>query len=105
MSPIPNPQVSYGGVPKEYPVPGETTVYQADAQTIDLDNVPLNGGVLTKTLYLSVDPYLRNMMRDPSIASYSSAFQVGSPYVQPPSQILVLVTNNLLHITDCGGVV
>lgn len=47
-----------------YPVPGQTTVYDK-SQTIDLDTVLLDGGVLVKTLYLSVDPYLRFRMRDP----------------------------------------
>ncbi|KAJ7465352.1 hypothetical protein B0H11DRAFT_2307976, partial [Mycena galericulata] len=45
-----------------YPIPGETTVYDA-SQTIDLDTHPLNGGFLVKTLVLSVDPYMRGRMR------------------------------------------
>ena len=53
-----------------YPEPGKTTVYD-DSQTIDLENAPLNGGFLAKTLVLSIDPYLRGKMRDPSIPSYS----------------------------------
>ncbi len=53
-----------------FPVPGQTTVYDA-SQTIDLENVPLNGGILVKTLVVSVDPYLRGKMRDASIESYS----------------------------------
>ncbi|KAF8904831.1 hypothetical protein CPB85DRAFT_1376891 [Mucidula mucida] len=39
------------------------------SQTIDLDNVPLNGGILIKTLVLSIDPYLRGKMRDASVKS------------------------------------
>ena len=39
------------------PVPGQTTILDA-SQTIDPDNVPLNGGVLVKTLVLSLEPYL-----------------------------------------------
>lgn len=53
-----------------YPEPGKTTIYD-EKQTIDLDNVPLKGGFLVKTLVLSVDPYLRFKMRDPKIESYS----------------------------------
>lgn len=45
-----------------YPEPGKTTVYD-DLQTIDIENVPLNGGLLIKTLVLSIDPYLRGRMR------------------------------------------
>ena len=42
-----------------------------ETETIDLDNAPLNGGFLVKTLVLSIDPYLRGKMRDASIKSYS----------------------------------
>jgi len=54
-------------------------VYETDAETIDLDDVPLNGGVLVKILYLSVDPYMRGRMRDPSTPSYSQLFELGQP--------------------------
>lgn len=40
------------------------------SQTIDLENVPLNGGVLVKTLVLSADPYMRVQMRPAHIESY-----------------------------------
>lgn len=51
-------------------MPGKTTVYD-ESQTIDLDSVPLNGGVLVKTLVLSIDPYLRGRMRSPEKKSYN----------------------------------
>ncbi|KAF9547764.1 hypothetical protein CPC08DRAFT_611511, partial [Agrocybe pediades] len=57
-----------------YPVPGENIVYDT-SEKIDLDNVPLNGGILLKTLEVSVDPYMRGRMRDASIESYVPAFQ------------------------------
>lgn len=79
MSPIPNPRVLYAAIPEDYPVPGKTLVYEPDAESIDLDTVPLDGGVLVKTLYLSVDPYFRGRMRDPSVKSYMPAFEVGKP--------------------------
>ena len=53
-----------------FPEPGKTTVYD-ESQTIDLDNVPLNGGVLVKTLIVGADPYLRGKMRDSSTKSYN----------------------------------
>jgi len=52
-----------------YPEPGKTVVYDT-SETIDLDNAPLNGGFLFKTLVLSIDPFMRGRMRDPSIESY-----------------------------------
>lgn len=55
---------------KGYPEPGKTTIYD-DTRTIDIDDVPLRGGFLVKTLFLSVDPSLRGRMRAPEIESYS----------------------------------
>lgn len=79
MAPIPNPTVIYAKIPTEYPVPGEHLIYEPSKETIDLDTVPLNGGVLVKTLALSIDPYMRGRMRDPKIPSYSPAMEVGKP--------------------------
>ncbi|KAF9027321.1 hypothetical protein BDZ89DRAFT_1039558 [Hymenopellis radicata] len=53
-----------------YPVPSQTMVHDT-SQTIDLESVSLHGGILVKTLVVSVDPYLRGKMRDASIESYS----------------------------------
>ncbi|KAJ1301169.1 hypothetical protein OPQ81_003580 [Rhizoctonia solani] len=78
MAPTQNARLIFNKVPQDFPVPGETTVYDT-SETIDLDNVPLNGGILTKTLYLSVDPYFRGRMRDEGKKSYSSAFALGKP--------------------------
>ena len=54
-------------------------MYEPDTETIDLDNVPLNGGVLVKVLYLSVDPHMRLGMRDPKTPGGSPAFSLGEP--------------------------
>ncbi|KAG9096882.1 hypothetical protein FRC07_010865, partial [Ceratobasidium sp. 392] len=76
MAPVKNGRLIFNSIPKDYPVPGETTVYDT-SEEIDLDNVALDGGILVKALYLSVDPYFRGRMRDPSIKSYSAAFTLG----------------------------
>ncbi|KAG9084312.1 hypothetical protein FRC07_013673, partial [Ceratobasidium sp. 392] len=76
MAPTSNACAVFNEVPNGYPVVGKTIVTKAE--TIDLDTIPLNGGTLVKTLYLSLDPYLRGMMRDPSIKSYSPAYQIGN---------------------------
>ncbi|KAK6983964.1 NADP-dependent oxidoreductase RED1 [Favolaschia claudopus] len=78
MAPVTNARVLFGSVPKDFPIPGETTVYDT-SQTIDLDNAPLNGGFLVKTLVLSLDPYMRGKMRSPEKKSYSPAFIPGEP--------------------------
>ncbi|KAF9502004.1 NAD(P)-binding protein [Pleurotus eryngii] len=62
------------------PTPGEHLILD-QTRTIDLDNVPLNGGFLTKTIFLSPEPALRERMRDSSIQSYTTSFIVGAPVI------------------------
>jgi NADPH-dependent curcumin reductase CurA len=57
-----------------YPEPGKTTVYDT-TETIDLQTVVLKGGILIKTLELSIDPYMRSRMRAPEIESYSVSYE------------------------------
>ncbi|KAJ7028398.1 alcohol dehydrogenase [Mycena alexandri] len=78
MAPITNGRVIFNAVPQDFPIPGETTVYDT-TQTIDLDKVPLNGGLLIKVLVLSVDPYMRGRLRAPEVKSYMPAFVLGKP--------------------------
>ncbi|KAH6871380.1 alcohol dehydrogenase [Coprinopsis sp. MPI-PUGE-AT-0042] len=80
MAPVTNARVIFNEIPSptSYPEPGKTTVFD-NSQKIDLDNVALNGGYLVKTLYLSVDPYMRGRMRDPKKESYTPPFKVGDP--------------------------
>lgn len=78
MAPVKNGRVLFNEIPTGLPVAGRTTVYDA-SQTIDLDSVPLNGGFLVKTLVLSIDPYMRGKMRDPSVKSYSPPYFTGEP--------------------------
>ncbi|KAH7913965.1 alcohol dehydrogenase [Hygrophoropsis aurantiaca] len=80
MSPVKNGRYIFNEIPTGYPIPRKTTLYD-DSPTIDLDNVPLNGGFLLKTLVLSIDPYMRGRMRDASKPSYVPAFELGKPLV------------------------
>ncbi|KAJ7119346.1 NAD(P)-binding protein [Mycena crocata] len=80
MAPVRNGRVLFNSPPEDYPVPGTTTVYDA-TETIDLENVPLNGGVLVKVLVLSVDPYMRGRLRAPGKKSYMPGFNLGYPLV------------------------
>ncbi|CCO38026.1 hypothetical protein BN14_12188 [Rhizoctonia solani AG-1 IB] len=77
MSPIPNRGAIYNSIPDGYPVLNETITLGTD--TIDLESAPLNGGILVKSLWLSIDPFLRERMRDPSIKSYAPGYQIGKP--------------------------
>ncbi|KAF8158806.1 hypothetical protein K438DRAFT_1942587 [Mycena galopus ATCC 62051] len=80
MAPVTNARVIFNAIPKDFPIPGETTVHDT-TQTIDLDGVPLNGGFLIKTLVLSVDPYMRGRMHGPEKKSYQPPFPLGVPLV------------------------
>ena len=78
MPPTPNPRVLYTATPEASFVPGRHTKYD-DTPTIDLDNVPLNGGFLTKTLMLAIDTVIRARIRDRSALNYTTTLTVGSP--------------------------
>lgn len=56
----PNPTLYIKAIPAELPDPDKTFELRRDA--VDLDG-SLNGGVLTKTVALSIDPYLRNQLK------------------------------------------
>lgn len=77
MAPIKNGGAIFNEVPQGLPVIDKTIVFKNE--TIDLETVPLNGGVLVKTLCLSIDPYIRAFIRDASIKSFAPAFELGKP--------------------------
>ncbi|CAE6418902.1 unnamed protein product [Rhizoctonia solani] len=77
MSPTKNSAAIFNSVPQGYPVLGETII--TGHSTIDIENVPLAGGILAKTVYLAIDPYLRGRMREPSSGGYVSEFTKGKP--------------------------
>ncbi|KAF8843267.1 NAD(P)-binding protein [Paxillus ammoniavirescens] len=74
MAPTTNGRLIFNQIPTGYPIPGQTTVYDA-SQSIDLESVPLNGGFLLKALVLSLDPYMRNRM----VASFPFSYEIGKP--------------------------
>ncbi|KAG8714650.1 hypothetical protein FRC11_007657 [Ceratobasidium sp. 423] len=77
MSSTQNSAAIFNSIPNGYPVLNETIIH--GSTTIDLDNVPLSGGILVKTIYLSIDPYMRGRMREPSSESYINGFTIGRP--------------------------
>ncbi|CAE6446937.1 unnamed protein product [Rhizoctonia solani] len=77
MSPTKNSAAIFNSIPEGYPVLNETIV--TGSSTIDLAEIPLSGGTLVKTLYLSIDPYLRGRMREVSSQPYINEFTIGKP--------------------------
>jgi len=78
---VQNKGVFFKKIPVGAPIPGETMV--VEIREFDLDQAPPAGGITTKNLYASFDPYQRGRMRDVSIKSYSPAYPLGT-----------LITNN-----------
>ncbi|KAG8980261.1 hypothetical protein FRB90_007707, partial [Tulasnella sp. 427] len=62
MSLIPNPTFIFKSAPRgQIPVPGEHFVHRDDI-SIDVENAPLNGGILTKTVALGIDIWIWSRM-------------------------------------------
>jgi NADPH-dependent curcumin reductase CurA len=66
-------------VPHGLPVAGEHL--EVRDLGFDLSRSPPPRGLTLETLYVSFDPYLRGLLRDPSVRSYLPAIPFGSPLV------------------------
>ncbi|KAJ6585651.1 hypothetical protein B0H19DRAFT_1206914 [Mycena capillaripes] len=73
MATVTNGRILFNAIPEDwptaacyhdvnYPVPGKTTVYDT-TETIGLENVSLNGGILVEVLVMSIDPYQCGRLR------------------------------------------
>jgi NADPH-dependent curcumin reductase CurA len=78
MAPIQNAAVIFVEVPTGYPEVGKHIKYVKD-RTIDLATVDTEGGIVTKNLVISIDPYIRGRMRAPGKESYIPPFALGQP--------------------------
>lgn len=78
MAPTRNAAVVLADYPTTIPEVNTHIKYVSD-RTIDLENVDLQGGILTKNLVISVDPYMRGRMRKPEVKSYVVGYEIGKP--------------------------
>jgi len=76
---VQNKALIFKQVPKGLPVPGQDLV--TETREFDLDASPPSGGVITKNLYASFDPYQRGRMRPADVKSYIPPFTIGQPIV------------------------
>ena len=81
-SPTKNLGLVFTKVPMHFPLANEHVTVQ-DTGPFDLDQ-PLpsedgSSGLILQTLYASLDPYLRGLLRDPAVKSYMPALPLGSP--------------------------
>jgi len=78
MAPIQNAAVIFAEIPTGYPEAGKHIKYVKN-RTIDLQTVDTQGGVVTKNLVVSIDPYMRGRMRSEEKKSYFPAFTLNQP--------------------------
>ncbi|KZV72729.1 alcohol dehydrogenase [Peniophora sp. CONT] len=106
MPPVRNARYLFTLTPEDYPEEGKHMKYD-DTQTIDIGNEPLYGGVLVKTLVVSLDPYLRSKMRPANIESYVPAFPMGGPFQSHAVGLVVRSEHKEYkageHVTNAGG--
>lgn len=76
MPSIKNNTLLYIAKPSGNFEPGVHTKYVEEE--IDLDTVPLNGGVLIKTIALSSDPYILYRTLGPKMPSFCQPLDIGS---------------------------
>jgi NADPH-dependent curcumin reductase CurA len=88
---VQNKALIFKEIPTSWPVVGVHLV--VEAHSFDLDQTPPPGGIITKNLYCSIDPYMRGRMRDPKVPSYSPPYTLGKP-ITAFSLVQVLASNH-----------
>ncbi|KAI9888457.1 MAG: hypothetical protein M1814_006904 [Vezdaea aestivalis] len=73
---VQNKGLVFAEIPTGVPVPGKHLV--VESREFDLNGKPWQGGLTTKNIYASFDPYQRGRMRDPKVVSYREAYLVGN---------------------------
>lgn len=76
---ISNKSIIFTAVPTHNPVPGEHITLED--RPFDPSQLPPQNGLVAKTLWVSLDPYMRGRMRPPTTASYSAPYTLGEPIV------------------------
>jgi NADPH-dependent curcumin reductase CurA len=74
---VANKGVIFKKAPEGWPVVGEHLA--VEARDFDPDASPPRGGITTKNLYASFDPYMRGRMRSPETKQYRTPFALGKP--------------------------
>ena len=79
-TPVRNAAVIFSEVPTNRLEPDKHIKYITD-RTINIDTVNTEGGIVTKNLVVSIDPYMRGRMRAPEQKSYSAPFELNKPLI------------------------
>jgi NADPH-dependent curcumin reductase CurA len=74
---VKNKSLIFKEIPLGLPIPRKHLA--VETRDFDLAQTPPAGGITTKNFFASLDPYQRVRMRDPTIKSYTPAFELGQP--------------------------
>ena len=96
-----NRSLIFTKIPTGFPQPGEHLTIK-DVGPFDPNQDMPADTLLLETLYVSLDPYLRGMLRDPSIKSYFPSLPVGMPL---PSLSLAKILKSTLEGYSTGDVI
>ncbi|KAK9381939.1 uncharacterized protein V2V93DRAFT_368289 [Kockiozyma suomiensis] len=69
-----NKSIVFSQIPKGLPTEEHLPLVSSE-----ISSEAPKGGLLLQTLYVSLDPYMRGCMRDPSIKTYSEPYPLGKP--------------------------
>ncbi|EIN09198.1 NAD(P)-binding protein [Punctularia strigosozonata HHB-11173 SS5] len=75
MTQLHNPRLVFNAIPRGLPDPKH--VFRCIDEHLCLESASLEGGVLVEAIALSVDPYMRNRMREPDTPGDMPAFRIG----------------------------
>jgi NADPH-dependent curcumin reductase CurA len=95
---VQNKAVIFKSIPKGQPIPGKDLV--VETREFDLEQSPPEGGVTTKNIYASFDPYQRGKMRSPEKKSYSPPFTLGEPIANAVVAKIVKSSNPKFNTGD-----
>ncbi|KAJ9603487.1 hypothetical protein H2200_012265 [Cladophialophora chaetospira] len=76
---VSNKSIIFAAIPTHAPVPGEHITLED--RPFDLSQPAPPNGLTAKTLWVSLDPYMRGRMRPATTASYSAAYTLNEPIV------------------------
>jgi NADPH-dependent curcumin reductase CurA len=95
---VQNKAVIFKSVPNGQPIAGKDLA--VETREFDLEQSLPEGGVITKNLYASFDPYQRGRMRNPEKKSYSAPYTLGEPLTNAVVAQIVKSSNSKFKAGD-----
>lgn len=95
---VSNKRVLFNKIPSDFPIVGEHMKINETA--IDLKAELPEGEFILKTQEISVDPYMRGLVRDASISSFIPAFTSNKPMAGDTMSVVINFNNNHYKVND-----